>query len=330
MVKLISSVAKRADELHPMAAKVARASARQKPLCECTAEEARAMRESLGNPFAPPSCEMKSIKDHWLPSSGGELRVRRYHPKSLSADLQPALLFFHGGGHVLGTLNGYDTFAQQLARLGNCVVLSVEYRLAPETKSKGIYQDGFDVYSWLLKSGEELGVDSQRLAIGGDSAGGNISIAVMLQCKLHRVAQPYYQVQIYPGIDYQLGFPSIEEFAEGYFLTKADKQWFRSQFLESEDRASDPMVSSLLADLSGLPPALVITAGFDPLRDEGEAFAKRLSEYSVEVEHVCYTDMIHAFVSFAGGIPAGMTALEKIGEELQRVFSSKQQAASGQ
>ena len=145
------------------------------------------MREMLGNPFAPPSCEMKSIKDHWLPSSGGELRVRRYHPKSLSAGLQPALLFFHGGGHVLGTLDGYDTFAQQLARLGNCVVLSVEYRLAPETKSAGIYQDGFDVYVWLLNSGEELGIDTERIAIGGDSAGGNISIAVMLQCKQHKI-----------------------------------------------------------------------------------------------------------------------------------------------
>jgi acetyl esterase len=322
MMELISSVAKRADKLHPMAAKVARASGRQKPLCECTAEEARAMREMLGNPFAPPSCEMESIKDHWLPSSGGELRVRRYHPKSLSADLQPALLFFHGGGHVLGTLDGYDTFAQQLARLGNCVVLSVEYRLAPETKSAGIYQDGFDVYAWLLNSGEELGIDTGRIAIGGDSAGGNISIAVMLLCKQHKITQPNYQVQIYPGIDYQMGYPSIEEFAEGYFLTKADKQWFRSQFLESEERASDPLVSSLLADLAGLPPGLVITAGFDPLRDEGEAFAKRLSGHGVEVEHVCYTDMIHAFVSFAGGIPAGMTALEKIGEQLQRVFSS--------
>lgn len=323
MTELISSVAKRADKLHPMAAKVARASARQKPLCECTAEEARSMREMLGNPFAPPSCEMKSIKDHWLPSSGGELRVRRYHPKSLSAGLQPALLFFHGGGHVLGTLDGYDTFAQQLARLGNCVVLSVEYRLAPETKSAGIYQDGFDVYVWLLNSGEELGIDTERIAIGGDSAGGNISIAVMLQCKQHKITQPNYQVQIYPGIDYQMGYPSIEEFAEGYFLTKADKQWFRGQFLESEERASDPLVSSLLADLAGLPPGLVITAGFDPLRDEGEAFAKRLSDHGVEVEHVCYTDMIHAFVSFAGGIPAGMTALEKIGEQLQRVFSSE-------
>ena len=321
-MELISSVAKRADKLHPMAAKVARASGRQKPLCECTAEEARAMREMLGNPFAPPSCEMESIKDHWLPSSGGELRVRRYHPKSLSADLQPALLFFHGGGHVLGTLDGYDTFAQQLARLGNCVVLSVEYRLAPETKSAGIYQDGFDVYASLLNSGEELGIDTGRIAIGGDSAGGNISIAVMLQCKQCKITQPNYQVQIYPGIDYQMGYPSIEEFAEGYFLTKADKLWFRSQFLESEERASDPLVSSLLADLAGLPPGLVITAGFDPLRDEGEAFAKRLSDHGVEVEHVCYTDMIHAFVSFAGGIPAGMTALKKIGEQLQRVFSN--------
>lgn len=324
MTELISSVAKRADELHPMAAKVARASARQKPLCECTAEEARALRESLGNPFAPPSCEGQSISDHWLTSSGGQLRVRRYQPKSLSisTDLQPALLFFHGGGHVLGTLDGYDTVAQQLARLGNCIVVSAEYRLAPETKSAGIYQDGFDVYTWLLNSGEELGIDTRRIAIAGDSAGGNISIAVMLQCKQDKITQPYYQVQIYPSIDSQMGYPSIEEFAEGYFLTKADKQWFRSQFLESEQRASNPQVSSLLADLSNLPPALVITAGFDPLRDEGEAFAKRLSEYGVQVEHVCYTDMIHAFVSFAGGIPAGMTALEKIGEELQRVFSS--------
>jgi len=322
MTELISSIAKRADELHPMAAKVARASARQKPLCECTATEARAMRELLGNPFAPGVCEMESIKDHWLPSSGGQLRIRCYRPRSVESGLTPALLYFHGGGHVLGTLDGYDTIAQQLARLGDCAVFSVEYRLAPETKSAGIYQDGLDAYEWLLNSAVELGTDSGRIAIGGDSAGGNIAIAVTLQCKQQQLAQPYYQVQIYPSIDYRMGYPSIEEFAEGYFLTKADKQWFRSQFLESEERASDPLVSSLLADLSGLPPALVITAGFDPLRDEGEAFAKRLAEHGVEVEHLCYTDMIHAFVSFAGGIPAGMTAMEKIGEQLRRVFSN--------
>ena len=264
------------------------------------------MREERGNPFAPEAVAMESITDHWLPGGAGQLRVRRYQPMATQSELQPALLYFHGGGHVLGTLDGYDTVAQQLALLGNCVVFSAEYRLAPETKSADIYQDGLDIYNWLLHGGSDLGIDPNRIAIGGDSAGGNISIAVMLQCKQQNIAQPCYQILIYPAIDYRMAYPSIDEFAEGYFLTKADKQWFRSQFLESDERASNPLVSSILADLGGLPPALVITAGFDPLRDEGEAFAKRLADHGVPVEHVCYMDMIHAFVSFAGGIPAGM------------------------
>ncbi|MEX0964956.1 MAG: alpha/beta hydrolase [Pseudohongiellaceae bacterium] len=321
MTKRISPVAERAAELHPMAAKVARAASRQKQLSDCTPTQARALREALGNPFAPAACDMQSISDHWLASSAGQLRVRRYQPVGLESARHPALLFFHGGGHVLGTLDGYDTVAQQLARLGNCLVFSVEYRLAPETRSAGIYQDGLDAYKWLLNTGVEQGVDTSRIAIGGDSAGGNIAIAVMLQCKQQGIVHPCFQVQIYPAVDYRLDHPSIDEFAEGYFLTKANKQWFRSHFLESEQRAFDPLVSSLLADLSGLPAALVITAGFDPLRDEGEAYAQLLAKQGVDVEHVCYTDMIHAFVSFAGGIPAGMTALEKIGETLRRIFA---------
>ena len=321
MTKLISSKAERARELHPMAAKVAYAAERQKPLSDCSPVEARAMRESLGNPFAPDACDMHSISDHLIPGTGGPLRIRRYQPLALGSAMQPALLFYHGGGHVLGTLDGYDTFAQQLARLGNCLVFSVEYRLAPEAKSAEIYQDGLEAYQWLLNSAAEMGVDAGRIAIGGDSAGGNIAIAVTLQCKQKNIAQPCFQVQIYPAVDYRLDHPSIDEFAEGYFLTKANKQWFRGHFLENEERASDPLVSSLLADLGGLPPALIITAGFDPLRDEGEAFARRLLEHSVRAEHLCYTDMIHAFISFAGGIPAGMTALEQIGEALQREFA---------
>lgn len=320
MTNLISAKAERAEELHPMAAKVSKAAARQKQLTDCTPVEAREMREALGNPFAPEACELKSISDHWLPSSGGQLRVRRYEPISDASGLQPAFLFFHGGGHVLGTLDGYDTVAQQLAHLSGCIVLSAEYRLAPETKSAGIYQDGLDFYKWLLDSGEELGVDTKRLAIGGDSAGGNLAIAVLLMCKEEGIQLPSYQVQIYPAVDYGMDHPSIDEFAEGYFLTKANKVWFRGHFLESEERSLDPRVSSLHADLSGLPPALIMTAGFDPLRDEGEAFARRLAEQGIEVEHVCYTDMIHAFISFAGGIPAGMTALKQIGGNLQRAL----------
>ncbi len=321
MTKLISPKAERGSELHPMAAKVAYAAERQKPLSDCSPVEARAMRESLGNPFAPDACDMHSISDHWIPGSAGKLRVRRYQPQALGTGSHPALLFYHGGGHVLGTLDGYDTFAQQLAHLGNCLVFSVEYRLAPETKSAGIYQDGLDAYQWLLRSVTEMGVDAGRIAIGGDSAGGNIAIAVTLLCREQSIPQPCYQVQIYPAVDYRMDHPSIDEFADGYFLTKANKQWFRNHFLENEERANDPLVSSLLADLRGLPPALIITAGFDPLRDEGEAFARRLLDHSVRAEHLCYTDMIHAFISFAGGIPAGMTALEHIGEALQREFA---------
>lgn len=322
MSEFISPKPERAAELHPMAAKVARAASRQKALSDCTPVEARQMREALGNPFAPEACAMASISDHWLDSGGGRLRVRRYEPEGLPGGMQPALLFYHGGGHVIGTLDGYDTFAQQLARLGNCLVFSVEYRLAPETKSAGIYQDGLDAYTWLLHCAEELGVDSDRIAIGGDSAGGNIAIAVTLMCKQKDIVQPLFQVQIYPACDYRMDHPSIDEFADGFFLTKENKRWFRGHFLENEERASDPLVSSLLADLGGLPPALIITAGFDPLRDEGAAFAQRLLDHDVRAEHLCYTDMIHAFISFAGGIPAGMTALEHIGDALRREFRS--------
>ena len=316
-----SENAERASALHPMAEKVAQSSARLKPLEQCTPEEARAVREERGNPFAPVACELAEISDVEIPSSGGKLAARKYVPKFTDEGLKPALVFFHGGGHVVGNVEQYDTFAQQLAFQGNCIVVSVEYRLAPETKSRGIYQDGFDALRWVFSSAEILGIDSSRIAIGGDSAGANLTIAVCLMCKEANVDMPAFQLLIYPATDYRMSYPSIDEFAEGYFLTKAGKKWFRNHFLENDSRAEDPIVSAMLADVSGLPESFVITAGFDPLRDEGKAFADRLAEYGVQTRHVCYTDMIHGFVSFAGGIPAGMEALEEMGRELKKVLS---------
>lgn len=318
---LTSAVAERSQALHPMAEKVAKAAARQKPLQQCSPQEARANRQERGNPFAPKSCDLAEISEHEIPSRGGSLSLRRYLPQSDTTGLMPALVYFHGGGHVVGNVEQYDTVTQQLAFHGQCIVISVEYRLAPETKSIGIYEDCFDAYEWVVANCAELGIDKSRIAVGGDSAGGNLAIAVSFSCKQKNFPMPVFQLLIYPATDYRMSFASIDEFAEGYFLTKAGKQWFRNHFLEDESRANDPQVSSLLADLAGFPPAYVLTAGFDPLRDEGKAFADRLVEFSVAVKHVCYTDMIHGFISFAGGIPAGMAAIKEMGAELRKALA---------
>ena len=318
--RFISTVARRADALHPMAEKVAKAAGRLKPLEDSTVEEARALREERGNPFAPPGCDLASMSDLVIPSRAGKLSLRIYRPIPGGETLEGALVFFHGGGFVLGNVEQYDSLSQQLAYHSNCIVISVEYRLAPATKSAGIFADGFDAYAWVYTNAEELGIDKNRIALGGDSAGGNLTIAVLLNCKKNQFPMPAFQLLIYPATDWTMSATSIDEFAEGYFLTKKGMQWFRGHYLESPERAYDHDVSPLLSDLSGLPAAYVLTAGFDPLRDEGKAFADRLASFNVAVEHVCYTDMIHGFVSFAGGIAAGMIALEAMGSVLERAL----------
>lgn len=311
--------AQRSPELEAMAAKIAQSSARLKQLHECTPEEARAMRAERGNPFAPPACVAVEVIEDKIP--GRSTRVRRYYPGGQASVLRPALIYYHGGGYVLGDVEQYDTLTQQLAERAGCVVVSVEYKLAPESQSAAIFEEAFEAYRWILESGEEWGIDTGRIAVGGDSAGGNLSIAVCLDCKRRSVPQPCLQLLLYPATDYSMSFASVDEFADDYFLTKRSMEWFAGHFLESPERASDPRVSPMLADVSGLAPAFVLTAGFDPLRDEGEAFAQKLAEAGVAVRHVCYTDMIHAFISFAGGIEAGMEALEESAQELRAAFS---------
>ena len=318
----ISQEAECTEALHPMAQKVATAAARLKPLEDSTVEEARVLREERGNPFAPPACDLASIIDHEIPSRGGSIPVRLYKPLGNKKGLQPALIFYHGGGFVLGNVEQYDTFAQQIAFHSGCMVVSVDYRLAPDTKLTAIHEDGFDAYQWIRNNSAEWGIDQARLAVGGDSAGGNLTVAVLLACKRNQFPMPAFQILLYPSIDLAMSHASVEEFADGYFLTKAGMSWFRSHYLESEEQPRQPQFNYLTADLSDLPPAYVLTAGFDPLRDEGKAFADRLADFGVPVEHVCYCDMIHGFLSFAGGIPAGMEALEKIGIELRRALSA--------
>lgn len=318
----ISGRATRAEQLESVAEKVAQSAARLQQIEDGTPEQARAFRAERGNPFAPPPAELDSIRDLDIPISRGSVKARSYTPKGLDSDAAPCLIFFHGGGYVLSNVDDYDTVTQRLAMFGQCQVISVDYELAPNNKIHSIHRDGFDAYCWIREQATELGIDAGRIAIGGDSAGGNLTVAITHLCKRNGYPMPALQVLIYPSVDPEMSFPSIEEFAEGYFLTKKGMVWFRSHYLESPEQAQDPLLSFLEEDLTGLPPAFVITAGFDPLRDEGQAYVDKLRQQGVAVKHVCYTDQIHAFISFAGGIAAGEHALQSIGNELVNTFSS--------
>jgi acetyl esterase len=304
-----------------MAQKVALGASRLPPMEAGTPQEARAIRAQRGNPFAPPACELSDISNVYGKIPSGDIHIRVYKPNSVRPGLQPSLVFFHGGGYVLSDVDQYDTVAQQLAFHSGCMVCSVNYPLAPETTLRSIHKDGYDAYQWIVDNASSLGIDGERLAIGGDSAGGNLAVAVVLACKRENFPMPAYQLLIYPSVDLAMSFPSIDEFATGYFLTKAGMLWFRSHYLDSPEQALDDELKFLAKDLSGLPPAYVMTAGFDPLRDEGKAFADRLQECGVRVEHECYTDMIHGFISFAGGIPAGMESLQSMGGKVKAALS---------
>ncbi len=323
-MKFKSAEAARAVELDRISAKISELAARQKPLEGCAPEEARILRENRGNPFEPPAAELRTIEDIYIPASSGQLFARVYRPHTEMNEFQPALVYFHGGGFVLGSVAGHDTVCRQLANLSSCVVISVDYRLAPEAKAPGIIQDGFDAYHWVRDHATALGLDARRIAIGGDSAGGNLAISVSLLCVQQELAVPAFQLLFYPITDWRFKTASLDEFAEGYFLTKTGMQWFRKHFLENEAQAENPLISPALSpDLGLLPASLIITAGFDPLRDEGKNFAEQLAAAGVPVSHICYQDVIHAFVSFAGGIEQGMDALREAGEHLRNALNTE-------
>lgn len=314
---LMSDRAARAEALEAVAAKVAESAARLPQIEDGTPEQARAFRAERGNPFAPAPCDLQSVYDIEIPIGRGSVSARCYEPLNYSPKQAGCLVFYHGGGFVLSSVADYDTVTQRLACHSGCKVISIDYQLAPDNKIKSIHRDGLEAYLWLRENGAELGIDPDKIAIGGDSAGGNLTIAITHACKRENLPPPKFQVLIYPSVDLTMSFPSVEEFASGYFLTRSGMSWFRSHYLDSPEQAGDPELQYLQQDLTDLPPALVITAGFDPLRDEGQAYVDRLREHGVEVEHICYTDMIHAFVSFAGGIEAGEHAIQTIGERLK-------------
>ena len=233
----------------------------------------------------------------------------------------PVLVWIHGGGWVIGTAGETLATAKDLAAAGECIVVSLDYRLAPEHKAPAAFDDCLAATTWVLDHAAEIGGDTSRVAVGGDSAGGNLSALVSIELG----ERLRYQVLVYPATDLAMTHPSIDENAEGYLLTKASMVWFMGHYLDGSDQsATDPRISPHYASddaLRRVPPAFVITAEFDPLRDEGEAYAARLQSLGVDTVLRRFDGQIHAFYSLPLVIPAAVEAIAQTGEQLRKAFA---------
>jgi acetyl esterase len=307
--------------LDPQAQKVvdAMAALNLKPVEESTPAEAR---ESMRTRTAAlgPFDDVAAVADHRVPVEGGEITVRVYSPGGPGP--HPALVFYHGGGWVIGDLYTHDGVCRSLANAAGCVVASVDYRLAPEFKYPVAVDDSYAALRWVVASASRLGIDPRRVAVAGDSAGANLSTVVALMARDRGGPALVHQVLVYPVTNCAFDTPSYRENATDYVLTAEGMRWFWRHYLAREAQGQEPYASPLLAsDLAGLPPALVITAECDPLRDEGEAYAARLRDAGVPVTLTRYTGMFHGFFRMTRILDKARAALEEVAGALRKAFA---------
>lgn len=269
-----------------------------------------------------PGEPVASVTDTKLPGPGGEIPVRIYRPQIAAPS--PCIVYFHGGGFVIGSIETHDGLCRMIANAAQVVVISVEYRLAPEHKFPAAVEDAYAAVCEVVRQADQLGVDPNRVAVGGDSAGGNLAIVAALMARDRGGPPLAMQLLLYPVADANLETRSYREFALGYMLTREAMAWFWNHYLNDPEEGEQGYASPLRAgDLSKLPPALVITAEFDPLCDEGEAIARRLEQSGVPVTYKCYPGMIHGFIRRAGLLRQGRAALGQIAEALRARLSQE-------
>jgi len=312
--------------LDPDAAAVYKAfrEAGRPPYETLTPAEARAYYLAARPVTNPEPPELAEVRDIPIPAPHGAIDARLYRPKELRTrnGLAPGLVFFHGGGWVIGDLEMVDAICRCIANRAECVVVSVDYRMAPEYKFPAPLDDCYAVVTWLAEHAAEIGVDPGRLAVGGDSAGGNLSAAIALRARDEGGPALRLQLLVYPVTDHSFDTASYKENGEGYLLTKDMMVWFWDHYLNGPNDGDSPLASPLRAkDLSGLPPALVFTAEFDPLRDEGEAFAARLAGAGVSVSHTRFDGQIHGFWTMLAVMPAATKAADEAAEALRKAFA---------
>ncbi|HEU5297613.1 MAG TPA: alpha/beta hydrolase [Burkholderiaceae bacterium] len=269
----------------------------------------------------PTPVTMAEVRDLSANGPHGAIGLRLYRPTTAPASA-PALVYYHGGGWVIGDLDTHDVLCRELAHRAGCVVVAVDYRLAPEHRFPAAVDDSLAATRWVQAQAATLGIDASRLALGGDSAGGNLATVTAIALRDSGDLRPRLQLLIYPGTDMRAIAPSHTTNGQGYMLTSDSIKYFRGHYVPGEADWSDWRTSPLLhSDLSHLPPALVITAGFDPLRDEGRQYADRLSQAGVPTQYVCFERQIHGFITMGRVIDEANTAVALCAALLHRALT---------
>jgi acetyl esterase len=273
------------------------------------------------SPAVDPLLSVNRVEDRSIPGPEGDIPIRLYYPAGDAPF--PVLVYFHGGGWVIGDLDTHHGFCHALAKTGDCLVVAVDYRLAPEHRYPAAVEDAYAATKWVAENTELIQADPDRFAVCGDSAGGHLAAVVSLMARDRNGPRIDLQILIYPITDFSFDTPSYEENKEGYMLSRDLMKWFWNHFIENENQANEPYVSPLRAEnLSGLPPALIVTAEYDPLRDEGEAYGQRLQAAGVNVTLSRYPGMIHAFIRMTAVLDKANDALDEVSAMLKRVLKN--------
>jgi acetyl esterase len=274
---------------------------------------AREMMRMMAQMTERPRGDLAEVKDIAIPGTHGHSIPARLYRDSVATDAAPVLLFFHGGGWVIGDLDSHDVVCRTLAVQGEMIVISVDYRLAPEHKFPAAIDDALAATQWIADNAIQLNIDASRISVGGDSAGGNLAAIVAIEAR-ERGLTLRGQLLIYPATDVRMNHPSHSEPETDCLLSHTVMRWFRDHYLNDAGDIDNWRASPARAeDLSGLPPAFVLTAGADPLRDEGNEYARRLSEAGVEVAYQTYPGQFHGFVTMGKILPMANEALHAIG-----------------
>lgn len=286
---------------------------------QMTVQQAREAIRGLFATNAPPQA-VKKVEDRVVNAGGVKLPIRIYTPDGNGP--LPILVFFHGGGWVVGDLESHDAPCRALANGAGCIVIAIDYRLAPEHKFPAPADDCYGATKWVVLNAASFGGDPKRIAVGGDSAGGNLAAAVAQMATDRGAPTIKYQLLIYPVTNYSYDTASYKNNGENYLLTKNSMQWFWNHYLSNPNDGENPYASPLRGQrLSNLPPAWVMTAEFDPLRDEGEAYAKRMKDAGVSVEYTDYKGMIHGFFSLGHIFDQGKKAVADACAKLKAAFA---------